>query len=154
MGDAGVLWAPTFGGTATITLPLLLRGAFKLQESMRCWIRDFRWRVFSALVVVLLGPVSLPAPGGGYELTWSSVDGGGGTSSGPDLMVSGTIGQPDTATSSGGDYVLVAGFWAGLFTIEIFADGFESGGLSMWSNAIGEAQGEQSPHKVRCLEDS
>ena len=67
-----------------------------------------------------------------YELSWSTIDSGGGQSSGgpyvltgtigqPDAAwssggpytLTGTIGQPDTAYSSGGDYELLGGFWPG-----------------------------------------
>jgi hypothetical protein len=48
-----------------------------------------------------------------YQIGWYSVDGGGATSStGGDLEVTGTIGQPDAGVLSGGDFELVGGFWA------------------------------------------
>ncbi len=50
-----------------------------------------------------------------YEITWYSVDGGGGTSSGGSYTLVGTLGQADTGVSSGGEYVLSAGFWPGNF---------------------------------------
>ncbi len=51
--------------------------------------------------------------GGDYILTWSTIDGGGGTSSGSQYELEGTIGQPDAAYSYGGDYELLGGFWPG-----------------------------------------
>jgi hypothetical protein len=48
---------------------------------------------------------------GGFELSWSTVDGGGGTSSGGDFVLRGTIGQPDAGDLSGGDFTLRGGFW-------------------------------------------
>jgi hypothetical protein len=51
--------------------------------------------------------------GGGYDLSWHTIDGGGGTSEGGGFSLSGTIGQPDAGTMSGGDFTLVGGFWAG-----------------------------------------
>ncbi len=48
---------------------------------------------------------------GGFDLTWFTVDGGGGTSSGGDFVLSGTIGQPDAGDLAGGDFVLRGGFW-------------------------------------------
>ena len=48
-----------------------------------------------------------------YDLTWHTIDGGGGTSSNGDFVLSGTIGQPDAGTMKGGNYVLVGGFWSG-----------------------------------------
>ena len=50
---------------------------------------------------------------GSYEIVWSTIDGGGGTSSGGQYILTGTIGQPDAAYSSGGDYELLGGFWPG-----------------------------------------
>ena len=52
--------------------------------------------------------------GGGFDLTWSTVDGGGGTSTGGAFSLSGTIGQPDAAsnpTLTGGTFELTGGFW-------------------------------------------
>ncbi len=49
--------------------------------------------------------------GGGYDLTWNVIAGGGGTSTGGPYSLSGTIGQSDAGTLSGGAYVLNGGFW-------------------------------------------
>jgi hypothetical protein len=46
-----------------------------------------------------------------YSLNWTTIDGGGGTSTGGVYSVSGTIGQPDAGTMSGGGYSLTGGFW-------------------------------------------
>ena len=51
------------------------------------------------------------AAGGGFEMSWYTVDGGGGTSSGGDFVLSGTAGQPDAGDLAGGDFVLRGGFW-------------------------------------------
>ncbi len=51
--------------------------------------------------------------GGGYDLTWWTVDGGGGAASGGSYTLTGTAGQPDAGTVSGGGYTLYSGFWAG-----------------------------------------
>jgi hypothetical protein len=50
----------------------------------------------------------------GYDLTWWTVDSGGGASSGGGYQLSGTIGQPDASTLSGGHYLLEGGFWHGI----------------------------------------
>ena len=57
--------------------------------------------------------MTVPALGGQYEISWSTIDGGGGQSSGGPYTLTGTIGQPDAAWSSGGDYELLGGFWPG-----------------------------------------
>jgi hypothetical protein len=46
-----------------------------------------------------------------YDLSWWTVDGGGGTSTGGNLELTGTIGQPDTGTASGGTFTVNGGFW-------------------------------------------
>ncbi|MBN1391317.1 MAG: hypothetical protein JW947_00775 [Sedimentisphaerales bacterium] len=48
-----------------------------------------------------------------YSIVKSTVDGGGGTSSGGQYVLTGTIGQHGVAYSAGGDYELLGGFWPG-----------------------------------------
>jgi hypothetical protein len=50
---------------------------------------------------------------GDYQIVWSTIDGGGGRSSGGQFIVTGTIGQPDAGYSAGGDYEVLGGFWPG-----------------------------------------
>ncbi len=57
--------------------------------------------------------VALAQSGGDYDLTWFTVDGGGGVSTGGTYALSGSIAQPDAGAMSGGDYTLAGGFWAG-----------------------------------------
>lgn len=47
-----------------------------------------------------------------FTIDWFTLDGGGGQSSGGAYTLNGTIGQPDAAVSSGGNYALHGGFWA------------------------------------------
>ena len=55
----------------------------------------------------------LEAPGG-FDLSWNTIDGGGGTSSGGAYEISGTAGQPDAGTTMvGGAFQLSGGFWPG-----------------------------------------
>ena len=66
------------------------------------------------LSLILLGvAVDVQAQTGeGYDLTWNTIDNGGGTSSNGGYTLDGTIGQPDASTSlSNGGYSLVGGFW-------------------------------------------
>ena len=63
--------------------------------------------------ILLLVILTATAASGQYELSWYTIDGGGGQSSGGDFSVIGTIAQPDAAWSSGGDYELLGGFWPG-----------------------------------------
>ncbi|MFU8827005.1 MAG: hypothetical protein ACNA70_05870 [Brevefilum sp.] len=68
--------------------------------------------ILCLLLLVAALPV-LAQSGGIFDLTWSTVDGGGGASAGGNYALSGTIGQPDTGLSSGGGFVLAGGFWRG-----------------------------------------
>ncbi len=52
--------------------------------------------------------------GGGYDLTWSTMDSGGDMfSAGGGHGLGGTIGQPDASAWSSGGYTLAGGFWGG-----------------------------------------
>ncbi|TAK93957.1 MAG: hypothetical protein EPO07_17450 [Verrucomicrobia bacterium] len=55
-----------------------------------------------------------------YALDWSTIDGGGGTSSGGVYSVSGTIGQPDASITpmSGGSFSITGGFWSLLSAVQ------------------------------------
>jgi len=48
-----------------------------------------------------------------YELSWYTLDTGGGTSRGGQYVLTGTIGQPDASYSAAGGYELLGGFWPG-----------------------------------------
>jgi len=67
--------------------------------------------------------------GGDFELVKSTIDSGGGVSSGGAFLLTGTIGQPDASqqTAMGGEYSLAGGFWANATINDvIFKDSFES----------------------------
>src|SRR5438477_11015437 len=49
--------------------------------------------------------------GGGFDLSWSTVDGGGTASTGGTFSLGGTIGQPDAGSSAGGTFGWTGGFW-------------------------------------------
>jgi len=57
---------------------------------------------------------------GQYDLTWNTVDGGGGRSTGGSFTLDGTIGQHDAGPGSGpmmgGQFSLVGGFWPSAVT--------------------------------------
>ena len=66
--------------------------------------------------VVLLLAVSAVtlAQTDGYDLTWSTVDGGGTTfSTGGGYSLGATAGQADAGVLTGGGYTLAGGFWRG-----------------------------------------
>lgn len=58
------------------------------------------------LFLVAAAPLSWP-----FNIAWSTVDSGGGTSSGGTYTLSGTLGQPENGSSSGGSYAVSGGFW-------------------------------------------
>jgi hypothetical protein len=67
-----------------------------------------------AMVCIIANATSTHAQSGGtYELTWSTIDGGGATfSTGGTYELGGTIGQPDASNNmSGGNFGLAGGFW-------------------------------------------
>jgi len=75
------------------------------------------------LLVVLIGVLLIMTAqvaaqnGGSYDLTWNTIDNGGGSSSGGSYTVEGTLGQPDAvAQMTNSPYTLVGGFWNSLLT--------------------------------------
>ena len=67
-------------------------------------------RLGVSAVILLLG-VSMAAAQ--YSIDWSTIDGGGGTSTGGVYSVSGTIGQPDAGgPMTNSQYSVTGGFWA------------------------------------------
>ena len=65
-----------------------------------------------AAVYLLITVPAFVHGGSQYEIPWSTIDGGGGVSSGGQFIIRGTIGQADAGVMSGGDYELVGGFWS------------------------------------------
>ena len=59
---------------------------------------------------LLVGSMALVQADGGYDLSWSTVDGGGGECSGGGYTLTGTAGQPDAGVLSGEGYTLQGGF--------------------------------------------
>ena len=76
------------------------------------------WKPVLLGLVLWLAPLGLSAQT--YSIDWSTVDGGGGTSTGGVYTVSGTIGQPDASQQAmtGGNYSLVGGFWSLLAAVQ------------------------------------
>lgn len=60
----------------------------------------------------------------GFEITRSSIDGGGVMkSTGGEFELSGTIGQPDAGVMSAGEFELTGGFWFALAPTDCNEDG-------------------------------
>lgn len=67
---------------------------------------------FALLACLALAPPAGAQSGGGFDLSWNTVAGGGAMlSAGGGFDVSGTIGQSLAATSTGADFTLFGGFW-------------------------------------------
>ena len=64
-------------------------------------------------VLLLFAMLAASTASAQYEISWYTIDGGGGRSSGGPYTLTGTIGQPDAAYSGGGDFELLGGFWTG-----------------------------------------
>src|ERR1017187_274191 len=71
----------------------------------------FILRVAAGLLVATGGLNTVRAES--YSIDWSTIDGGGGVSTGGVYQVNGTIGQPDAgAAMTGGNYSVSGGFWS------------------------------------------
>ncbi len=68
---------------------------------------------FTILLLLTLAPAgpSAAQSGGGYDLTWNTIDGGGGNATGGNYTLDGTIGQAEAGMLGGGGYTLNGGFW-------------------------------------------
>src|SRR5437763_10952286 len=64
-----------------------------------------------AAAALVFGMLISQVQGQSYSIDWFTIDGGGGTSSGGQYSLSGTIGQPDAGHLTGGTYTLEGGFW-------------------------------------------
>jgi hypothetical protein len=64
-----------------------------------------------AILTVIIGSVALPA-GAQLTLDWFQISAGAATSTGGVYTVTGTVGQSDAGTMTGGQFGLVGGFWA------------------------------------------
>jgi len=88
------------------------------QQTSRKWgaIRTGLFRAprspFPVAVCFLFSALCFCAPAQ-YSIPWSTIDGGGGTSTGGVYSVTGTIGQPDAGgPMTNGQYSVTGGFWA------------------------------------------
>ena len=71
-------------------------------------------RIFLApFLVCVIATVALAQSGGGYDLSWSRIAGGGGTSGGGTYTMKGAIGQHDVAglAPQGNKFSAQGGFW-------------------------------------------
>ena len=64
---------------------------------------------YTLLIVLLFVSIGW----GDYRIVRSTVDGGGGQSTGGNYIVTGTIGQADAGYSAGAGYEVLGGYWPG-----------------------------------------
>jgi len=63
------------------------------------------------LILLAFSLFSIAAPAQSYDISWFTIDGGGNVSTGATYSVTGTIGQADAGTLTGGSYSIIGGFW-------------------------------------------
>ncbi len=89
------------------------------------------------ILLALLGPTFVYAAparaqmGPNLDLSWNTIDGGGGFSTGGAFELRGTIGQPDAGLVSGGSIALRGGFWPGAGPPACYPDCNNSGTLTI-----------------------
>lgn len=89
-------------------------------------IRLYRCRLAFVTISALLAILAVAAvvqaqSGGGFNLTWNTIDGGGTLSTGGVYRLNGTIGQPDAQlTLAGGGFTLTGGFWSGIPGVSLY----------------------------------
>lgn len=81
---------------------------------MNSTIKNILLNTMTVLVASLAVIASHAQSGGGYQLDWHTIDGGGGRSSGGSYSLSGTVGQPDAGATSDGEFTVSGGFWTGI----------------------------------------
>jgi hypothetical protein len=96
----------------------LLASGPKKWHSFKSIVRIAFASVVCFLALVLLGPV-MSARAQSYDISWYKIAGGGGTSTNGSYSLSGTIGQVDAGTMSGGAYTLAGGFWGIFSTVQV-----------------------------------
>lgn len=107
------------------------------------------WIVYTLLILGapdLLAEKALPeeisetlVSGGQYEIEWFSIDAGSGRAVGGSFELNGLFSGP-AGSAAAGSFEMTSGFLANPVQASgalIFIDGFESGGLSRWSDAAG-----------------
>ncbi len=76
----------------------------------------------SVILILLACTILTMSAFADYEISWHTIDAGGGTSTGGPYTLTGTIGQPDAGEMAGGDYELAGGFLPGTLFQQCFVD--------------------------------
>ncbi len=119
-------------------------GAAGASEEERRVLRLLTWEQLQAWLDGL-DPTLIELPDGrtlaalvgvGFDLSWWTIDAGGGAMAGGSFTLDGTLGQSDASGMAGAAFTLNGGFWP-VDQLAIFSDGFEGGNTSRWSNTVG-----------------
>jgi hypothetical protein len=86
-----------------------IQSAIKAAQSKIC---------LKALALLAVLSATIAANSQSYSIDWSTIGGGGGTSTGGVYSLSGTIGQAGAGNMGGGNYTLVGGFWGILAAVQ------------------------------------
>jgi len=104
-------WDGRAGSPQPAANPLERTSARSGVRALPVWLRLFCF--------FMLTSVLCPVASAQYAIDWSTVDGGGGTSTGGVYSVSGTIGQPDAGgPMTNGQYSVVGGFWSVIAAVQ------------------------------------
>ena len=85
----------------------------------------------ATIVPALLSGLAHTASAQTYDISWYTIDCGGGSSSRGVFALSGTIGQHDAGVMSGGPFTLTGGFWSGAPKASCYADCDQSTGAGV-----------------------
>jgi len=107
-----------------------------------------------SIALVLAVMATLTGAHAQLAVNWTTLDGGGGSSSNAAFAVSGTIGQPDAAVSAGGAFTVRGGFWTAWVVVpvedapplNIFRVGADA--ILAWPNPSTGFQLQESPSLV------
>lgn len=89
-----------------------------MKEVSKVWKLKIGRVRLPAAVCALYSALCLCAPAQSNSIDWFKVAGGGGTSTNGGYSLSGTIGQADAGTLSGGGFTLEGGFWSGAVALQ------------------------------------
>ncbi|MBI1825497.1 MAG: hypothetical protein HY287_10080 [Planctomycetes bacterium] len=88
-----------------------------------------------------------------FEITWFTIDGGGGKSTGGQFELQGTIGQPDAGKLAGGQFELTGGFWFALEPGDCNSDGgVNSFDFSTFGGCMTGPNGGSLANNCKCFE--
>jgi hypothetical protein len=88
-----------------------------------------------------------------FEISWFTIDGGGGKSTGGQFELQGTIGQPDAGKLTGGNFELTGGFWFALEPGDCNSDGgVNSSDFSAFDTCMTGPNGGSLPNNCKCFD--